>query len=398
MHPALPLALLLLPLAAALPASAQSLKTGEVLTQITVTPIAPPNPVLGADDRVHLAYELFVTNPSKNFITLDTVTAVDGEGRSLWALEGDALGALMQVYAGSGRTLAPGGTAIVFMDVTFARDAALPKAVAARISATRQAAGPDGKPTPLPKDAPLPANFTFTGGVTGIGKPAVGIAPPLRGTGWVAVNGCCDAITAHRGAVMAVNGTLRVPERFAIDWVKLDRSDRLFTGEAAKLGSYAYYGTPVHSVADGVVVNLYDDTGEQVPGAEAKGITPENIGGNMVVVDIGGGAYAFYAHLQRNSLKVKLGDRVKTGDVLGLLGNTGNSTAPHLHFHVMDGTSPLDANSLPYVFTRFTGAGVMADDTDDVFETGKPPKIDAKALAGPHRDQLPLNNQVVDFE
>lgn len=398
MPPAIAAALALLLLT--LPATAQSLKPDEVLTGIAVTAIDPPNPVLGADDRVHLAYELLVSNVSKDFLTLDSVTAVDGEGKSLGTLDGARLAAMTQLYAGSDRTLPPGGTAVVFMDVTFAKGAALPGTVAARIAATRQSAGADGKPAPMPADGPLPAKFTFTGAAIAVGKPAIVLAPPLRGSGWVAVNGCCDAITAHRGAVLPVNGTIRVPERFAIDWVKLDGADRLFTGDIAKLGDYAFYGTPVHAAADGVVVNLYDETGEQVPGSDTKGITPQNIGGNMVVVDIGGGAYAFYAHLQRGSLKVKLGDKVKTGEVLGLLGNTGNSTAPHLHFHVMDGTSPLDANSLPYVFTRFTGLGVMTDpdSPEHPFVSGKPAQIDAKRLAGPHRDQLPLNNQVVAFD
>ena len=124
------------------------------------------------------------------------------------------------------------------------------------------------------------------------------------------------------------------------------------------------------------MVNLYDGADEQVPGADAKGITTENIGGNMLVVDIGDGAFAFYAHLQRGSLKVKLGDRVTTGQVIGLLGNTGNSTAPHLHFHVMDGPSPLDANGLPFVFTQFSSRGVvtMSDDNDPL-EKGDPAKI-----------------------
>ncbi|MBZ9655943.1 M23 family metallopeptidase [Phyllobacterium sp. 2063] len=196
---------------------------------------------------------------------------------------------------------------------------------------------------------------------------------------------------------MAINGQLRVPERFAIDWVKIDESGNLFTGEISKLSSYAYYGTPIYAAADGVVVNLYDETDEQIPGADAKGITTENIGGNMVVVDIGGGAFAFYAHMQRGSLKVKLGDQVKTGQVLGLLGNTGNSTAPHLHFHIMDGPSPLDADGLPFVFTRFSSQGVLAPGSDDAIQEGQPAKIDPK-LTGEHMAELPLNNQVVDFD
>jgi hypothetical protein len=220
----------------------------------------------------------------------------------------------------------------------------------------------------------------------------------LRGPRWLAVNGCCDALTSHRGAVMAVNGVQRVPERFAIDWVQLQPDHRLYTGDRAQLKSYAYFGTPVYAVADGKVVNLYDKAQEQVPGAPAAGITPEDIGGNMLVIDIGGGNYAFFAHLQPGSLRVKLGDHVRRGQVIALLGNTGNTDAPHLHFHVMDGTSPLDANGLPYVFTHFTGSGVLDDASGEaVFTKGAPGVVKPSPMDGPHAKQLPLNNEVVDF-
>lgn len=391
-----PLAAALAMLLCAVPAEGQSLKPNEIFSSIAVSPISDPNPVRGADGRTHLAYELLVVNPSNLFITLDRVEAVDGAGRSLAVLEGERLAAMTRLYAGTGRSLPPGGTGVVFMDVSFAAGEALPPKVLARISATRQGQGPDGKPAPYPKDQPFPASFTFTGAAASVGKPAVVLAPPLKGNGWVAVNGCCDAITSHRGAVMTIDGRLRVPERFAIDWVKLDAQRRMFTGDISKLASYAYYGAPVLAAADGVVVNLYNGADEQVPGAPAKGINTENVGGDMVVVDIGGGAYAFYAHLQRDSLKVKLGDHVKTGQTLGLLGDTGNSTAPHLHFHVMDGPSPLNANGLPYVFAHFSSAGVLAPGSDDAIQKGVAAKIDPR-LAGPHRNELPLNNQVVDF-
>ncbi len=332
----------------------QSLKSDEIPSSIAVRPISSPNPVLGADNRVHLAYELLVVNPSKLFVTVDRIEAVDSGGQSLWSIEGEGLAAMTIPYGGTDRMISPGGTSVVLMDVSLGKGDELPSTVSARITATRQASGADGKPAPMPQDSPVPTKFTFTGAAATIGRQAVVVEPPLKGNGWVAVNGCCDSITSHRGAVMAINSQLRVPERFAIDWVKLDDLGHLFAGDVSKLPSYAYYGTPIHAAADGVVVNLYDDTDEQVPGADAKGITTENIGGNMLVVDIGGGAFTFYAHMQRGSLKVKLGDRVKTGQVLGLLGNSGNSTAPHLHFHVMDGPSPLDANGLPFVFTRFS--------------------------------------------
>src|SRR4051794_4607112 len=277
---------------------AQSLKPDEILSSIAVRPLSEPNPVLGADDRVHLAYELLVVNPSKLFVTLNKVEAVDEHGRSLWSLQGEKLAAMTTMFASAKDMLPPGGSAVVFMDVSFGAAESRPLAISARITAGRQPQGPDGKPQTLPPDVPVPAMFTFTGAETRIGSPAVLVEPPLHGQRWVAVNGCCDSVTSHRGAIMAVNGLLRVPERFTIDWVQLDPTDRVFTGDPAQLSSYHDYGTSVHSVADGVVVNLYDEADEQVPGAPVKGITPENIGGNMLVTDIGKSAFAFYAHLQ----------------------------------------------------------------------------------------------------
>lgn len=392
-----PLVAVLATLLLALPAQGQSLKPGEVFSSISVRPLSEPDPVLGADGRTHLAYELLVVNPSNLFVTLDRVEAVDAGGRSLSALDGERLAAMTRLYAGSGRTLPPGGSAMVFMDVGFAKGEKPPAKVLARVTAARQLSSAGGKPAPLPKDYPFPATFAFSGAGALAGKPAVVVAPPLKGRGWVAVNGCCDAITTHRGAVMAVNGQLRVPERFAIDWIQLDDAGRMFTGDIAKLSSYRYYGTPVLAAADGVVVNLYNGADEQTPGGDAQGINADNVGGNMVVVDIGGGAYVFYAHLQRGSLKVKLGDRVKVGQTIGLLGDTGNSTAPHLHFHVMDSPSPLDANGLPFVFTRFSSRGVLASGSDDAIQKGEAAKIEPR-LAGEHHDELPLNNEVVDFD
>ena len=379
-----------------MPLAAQSLKADEVLSSLALRPISMPNPVAGSDGRTHLAYELVASNASKLFLTLDRVELVDPAGSVVASLSGPALAAMATLYSGEGTTIAPGGTAVIFLHAAFA--GALPASVTARVTLTRQIAGADGKPAPFPKIEPVPATITFSGATAVPGKPAVVIAPPLRGANWVAVNGCCDAKTSHRGAVMAVNGTLRVPERFAIDWVQLDARHRLYTGKIDQLASYAYFGAPVHAVADGTVVNLYTSAVEQVPGADAKGITTENIGGNMLVIDIGGGNFAFFAHLQPGSLRVKLGDKVRTGDVIALLGNTGNTDAPHLHFHVMDGPSPLDANGLPYVFTRFTGQGVMdGASADAVFDKGASAVIDAKALAGPQAGRLPLNNQIVDF-
>ncbi|MFO1143948.1 MAG: M23 family metallopeptidase [Amaricoccus sp.] len=378
----------------AVPATAQSLRPDEVLSSVAISAISQPNPVLGADGRVHLAYELMVSNPGHVFVTLDKLEAVDPAGASLWSLEGDALTRMTIFFSGSD-ALPPGGLAAIFMDVTFAADATLPETVSPRLTITRQGVGGDGTPAAWPSDAPVAATVTFTGPGVGIGEPAVVVEPPLRGKGWLAGAGCCNGITSHRGAVMAVNGLVRVPERFAIDWVQFDKDGRIFTGDGKKNEDFPYYGTEVYAAADGTVVNLYDEADAQEPG-KIVGITTDNIGGNMIVTDIGGGRFAFYAHLQRGSLRVKLGDKVKTGDVIALLGNTGNTDAPHLHFHVMDGPSPLDANGLPYVFTHFGSTGMLTNEEGVI--KGEAARIDASRLAGEHENELPLNDEVVDFD
>ncbi len=106
------------------------------------------------------------------------------------------------------------------------------------------------------------------------------------------------------------------------------------------------------------------------------GTTLETVGGNYIVLDLGGGRYAFYAHLQPDSLRAAVGDKVERGQVLALVGNSGNSTEPHLHFHVSDGVSPLGSEGLPYVLDSFE---LLGDD------------------AGVRERELPLQNDLVRF-
>jgi murein DD-endopeptidase MepM/ murein hydrolase activator NlpD len=141
-------------------------------------------------------------------------------------------------------------------------------------------------------------------------------------------------------------------------------------------------------------VRVQDSLPEQVPGALPAGATVQNAGGNYIVVRLDRDRYAFYAHLQPGSAQVERGDRVRAGEILGLLGNSGNTDGPHLHFHVMDSPSPLQSNGLPFTFSRFNGTGVVAD-VEPLF-SGAPAEVEP-GLLGPRRHRMPLENQLLDF-
>ncbi len=362
-----------------------------VLSPLVAMPVAPPNPVQGADDKVHLAYELTLINQSQLVVGIEAIDVVDAaNGQVLQHLDWKEIDAKLRLNShDEGNVLAPANSGYLFMDVTFAADAKVPPVIAHRFQLSVKQIKPE---TDGPKP---PSTIAFTGVTVAVGAPAVVIAPPLKGSRWAVGGGCCAAISYHRGATLSINGSVHVAERFAIDFVQLGDNDSLASGPSKELTSYRYFGAEILSVADGTVAAIHDGDPEEVPGKLPEGKTIANAGGNYIVVDIGGGRFAFYAHLQPGSLRVKQGDHVTRGQVLGLLGNSGNTDTPHLHFHVMDGVSPLEANGLPYAFTAFEGDGVITDEAP-LFTNGVV-NIDKNTLAGPHKNELPLNLEVISF-
>jgi murein DD-endopeptidase MepM/ murein hydrolase activator NlpD len=177
-----------------------------------------------------------------------------------------------------------------------------------------------------------------------------------------------------------VEGRAVIAQRFAIDWVRLWSADSTSKGDQKLNESYRAYGAEVLAVADATVVAIKDGIPQNIPGEHSRAvpITMETIAGNHIILDLGGGRFCMYAHLQPGSLKVKAGDPVKRGQVLALVGNTGNSTEPHLHFQVMDGPSPLGSEGLPYLIGSFE------------LTSGKNP--------GKKQNALPMENMRVSFE
>ena len=368
------------------PASAVRPDSSAVLSPVAFQVLNRPSPVMGADNRNHMVYEIQAVNQSALGVEIRKIAPRAQGNRLGQPLTGTRLAARTRINSGAaGTTLAPGASAMIFIDASYSSARRRPRAVSHAISL----AWPDAE------NPPEVIRQTFLGVSTRVSRqrPVV-LSAPLRGPKWVAANGCCS-LNAHRGATLAIDGTIRVPERFAIDFVQLNGQDRLFNGPQNDLLSYGFFRAPVYAAAPGRVVGIRRNLPEQVPGALPPDATIQMAGGNYVVVDIGHGRYAFYAHLATGSLRVRQGQRVRAGQVLGLLGNTGNSDGPHLHFHVMDSPSPLQSNGLPYVFRTFRGQGYLRNVAG--IQAGDPADINRSRLRGRYRNALPMEDQVVRF-
>jgi hypothetical protein len=336
--------------------------------------LAAPVPVAATDGKVHLAYELNLTNSLGQDISVESVTVNAGD-RKLLSLAGADLAAKTRILGAldSATTkFGPAQSGIVWLDVVIDGAEGPTPAVPEELSHTVVVNLTD----PMPPIMPATMAEDIASVTVSTHKPAV-IAPPLDGPNWLSANSCCDLMTSHRMALNPLNGELWAAERFAIDYLQIGEGGTVFRGDATKNESFPFYGADIHAVADGPVVSVLDGMPEQIPGTDATGLQVAEYGGNHVVQDISGGGtekrYAFYAHLKTGSVKVRPGDQLSAGQVLGNLGNTGNSSAPHLHFHVMDGPDFLMANGLPFVFDSFTLDGRMAsqDDLGPLLE-GKP--------------------------
>src|SRR5262249_42032667 len=159
----------------------------------------------------------------------------------------------------------------------------------------------------------------------------------------------------HRLSFLSLHGKAVVPQRYAIDWVRLSPEGKAFRDNPGENKNYYGYGAEALAVSDATVAEIKEGLPELAPFAASKTSTVmfENATGNYVVLALGTGRFALYAHLQPSSVRVKKGQRVRAGQALGLVGSSGSSDLPHLHFQLMDAQHPLLADGLPYVFASF---------------------------------------------
>ena len=180
---------------------------------------------------------------------------------------------------------------------------------------------------------------------------------PLVGTDWTPGNNP-SLHSHHRMGLWVVGGSAQISRRYALDWKKFDGQGKNYAGDARKGESYYAYGQKVLAVADGKVVVARDGFPDNIPKTEAGfetalPVTMETVGGNHVVIDLGNGQFAGYYHLQPGSLSVKTGDRVRRGQLLARVGNSGDARWPHLHFQVTDKADVMASEGLPHLFDSY---------------------------------------------
>ena len=338
--------------AAAAPNNATTQQSGKSSEVHTPKPGGPPLQVFvpiepwafQADGEWHLVYELQVTNLGKWDCLLTRLDAVAGDSgeKPIASYSGTELEGMIDrpgQNISEKAKIAPGSFAIVYLWLNFDRAEEVPAKVSHRIAM---------------KIGDYPEAITLDGvAVSTDRKPVVVISSPLPGENWVAANGPSNK-SLHRRAFIPVNGRAYISQRFAIDWVQLNPDGKTYQGDSEDNKNYLAYGKEVYAVTDGVVTSTKDGIPQNFPNKPpVVPITLETVGGNNVIMEIGAGLYAFYAHLQPGTLRVKVGDKVRRGEVLGLLGNSGNSSEPHLHFHICNGNSELGCEGLPYAFATY---------------------------------------------
>jgi murein DD-endopeptidase MepM/ murein hydrolase activator NlpD len=145
-------------------------------------------------------------------------------------------------------------------------------------------------------------------------------------------------------------------QRFAYD-ILMMKNGKTHNGNGNCNEDYYCYGQTIVAPASGLVVSAIDGVADNIPGK----MNPAELCGNHVVLDLGNDEFLFLAHLQNGSVKVKPGDRVTQGQPLGLCGNSGNSSEPHLHIHLQTTASLEGGKGLPLEFQHYEADGKTID-------------------------------------
>jgi len=309
-------------------------------------PFAPT--AFPSGSHIYVMYELHLTNFGKTPLSLSRIEVLDAEAgaaQPMVTFEAEQLEAILQPLGGKTLSapkerlvIADGQSAIAFMSVAFDRTARIPDRLLHRVS-TADSAG---------EGAVITTHHTEL----------LVLGPPVEGANWLAADGPSnDQDNHHRRGVVILDGRAVDSRRYAIDWKQI-RDGASFSGDARDVHSYYSYGKAVLAVADGRVVTARDGLPDNIPGHgeafhPAVPITLETVAGNTITLDLGGGQFAYYMHLQPGSLRVKAGDRVRRGQLVARIGGSGDVREPHLHFEVTTSSKLLAGDGVPYLVDRY---------------------------------------------
>ncbi|WP_411347006.1 M23 family metallopeptidase [Paenibacillus sp. WLX2291] len=130
-------------------------------------------------------------------------------------------------------------------------------------------------------------------------------------------------------------------QRYAYDFIQV-KDGMSYRGDATRNESYYAFGQPALAPADGTVVAVVNDIADNEP---VGTMNPEQPAGNNVVIRHGS-EYSLLGHLQQGSVTVKKGDPIQAGQIIGKIGNSGNSSEAHLHFQIADNPNLANGKSI----------------------------------------------------
>jgi hypothetical protein len=297
----------------------------------------------------YVMYELHLTNFGTAPLSLSRIEVLDADAadaQPIATFEAEQLKTMLQPLGGKTLSdpkerlvIADGQSAIVFISVAFDRSSHIPDRLIHHVGTVDSVA----------EGAVIVTHHTELHV----------LGPPVEGANWLASDGPSnDQDNHHRRGVVILDGRAVDSRRYAIDWKQI-KEGASFSGDARDVRSYYSYGKGVLAVADGRVVTARDGLPDNIPGHgesfhPAVPITLETVAGNTLTLDLGGGQFAYYMHLQPWSLHVKAGDRVRRGQVVARIGNSDDAREPHLHFEVTNSSKLLAGEGVPYLIDRYS--------------------------------------------
>lgn len=355
-------------------------------TPILMRPVQAPRPFESIDGTVNLVYEIVLSNFGSGPAKITELQAFDENHKLLINLSAAQLRKSFS-SVGKPRTLdtilESGESAIVWVNIALKNSEGVPKELSHRLAYQGLVGNPEIK-------------SELGGKIAVDARPPIHISAPLTGNNWIAMN-CFGVTSPHRRALFPVSGDLHSTQRYAIDWIKLDDNKIGLNGLAANVKSYPAYGQPVLAVSDGTIVGVVEKFPDQVPPRPSG--NKYFPGGNTITMSMPDGNYAFYAHIKPGSIRVKEGDQVTRGQVIALVGNAGNSSEPHLHFHITETADTLASNSIPYVIDDFEVVGEIPEGRkfDQDKAKGLPITLNKPFYVGQHNGQMPSEGAVISF-